>query len=291
MSDQRVFNSTGDDVTGLPDLQNCKDTRGEFIDKVGVRGVQVPISIHRKDGEVLDTSGTFSIYTSLSEEIKGANMSRYGQTLMKALENNTFSLDVIEEMLYVLQKRLKSNDSYIKVRFPFFIKKKSPTTDNWSWSPYNCIIEGTLKEKQLDFYLTAEVYVMSVCPCSKGMSLEDPKKGIGRGAHYQRSLNKVTIHLSNHKKPVWLEDLIDLVERQGSCQIFNILKRPDEKYVTERAYDNPKFVEDICRDIALAIRGEMEEKVDGWVIVTDNEESIHTYNAVAITRGGIHYIQ
>lgn len=288
---EHIYNSTGDIVDGLPDLQNSRDNRGEFIDKVGVRNIEVPIKIQRKDGQEMATTGVVSIYTSLSEEVKGANMSRYGQTLHKALENNSFSIDIVREMLYVLKDRLKSSDSYVKIKFPFFIKKKSPVTENYSWSPYHCILEGRLRGDRLDFYLTTKVYVMSTCPCSKEMSLEDPERGIGRGAHYQRSLNTVTVHMKDYQNNlVWIEDLVELIERQGSCPIYNILKRPDEKFVTEAAYDNPKFVEDIVRDISIALKREMDNRVDGWVIVTNNEESIHTYDAVAVSRGGEHYI-
>lgn len=277
----------------LPDMQNQADVRGKKLYKVGIRDFYTPIRIREKDGSDQTTIGSFSVYTSLSDEVKGANMSRYGQTIIKAVKSQAFALDVIKEIMPVLKEKLGSENSYLKIRFPYFIDKKSPTTENTSPSKYNCVIEAKYVQEKLDIYLTVEALTMSLCPCSKRMSQaidndaseEEVEAAPGYGAHNQRSIVRMTVHMNPF---VWIEDLVKIAEEEASCEIYNILKRPDEKYVTEKSYANPKFVEDTARDVS--IRLDAVKEIDGYVVVIENEESIHQYNAVAVARGGDHFI-
>jgi len=279
------------DTCELPDLQNKDDDRGVHIDKVGIRKFKAPIKVKARDGESQATIGDFSIYTSLSEEVRGANMSRYIQTIMKAVDNNVFALDVMEEILQVLKEKLESTDSYLKIRFPFYIMQKAPVTDNYTPMFYDCTLEAFDKDGVVEKYLTVEVLASSLCPCSKGMSQVEPGNETdstipGFGAHNQRAIVRVKVHMTGF---VWVEDLVKIAEDCSSCPTYGILKRSDEKFVTEHAYHNPKFVEDMGRDAALKLAD--LEGVDGYVVVAESEESIHQHNAVAIVRGGEHYIQ
>ena len=285
----------------LPDIQNQEDLRGKKIFKVGIRNFESPIEIKDKLNKEQSTIGKFSIYTSLSEEVRGANMSRYVQIITKAIEDKHFALDAMEKIMVVLKERLESENSYLKIQFPFFIKKKAPTIDNYAFSKYDCILETRYQNGKLDKYLTVETYAMSLCPCSKEMSListatlSGVKRGEyktavgsgppGWGAHNQRSLVRITVHM---KEFIWIEDLIQIAEEESSCPIYNVLKRPDEKHVTEQSYNNPKFVEDTARDVA--IRLDQLRETNGYVVVVENEESIHQFNAVAVIRGGDYFV-
>jgi len=270
----------------LPDVQNGKDVRGKPIDKVGIRNFKAPFKVKQKDGTIQTTVGKFSMYGSLNEELKGTNMSRFAQTIMKAIDKDV-SVEFLDEVLHVLRDRLKSDDSYVKIRFPYFIKKKAPVTDNYAYSTIDCILEGSLVGDKMDIYLTCEIEYTSLCPCSLEMSLTDKENEVGKGAHNQRSMCRAKVHLKDF---LWIEDLTDIVESAASCPIYNVLKREDEKYVTERAYSRGRFVEDAARDIALAL--DKRTEIDGYVIVNEHYESIHQYNAVAVIRSkeGSHYI-
>jgi GTP cyclohydrolase I len=210
-------------------------------------------------------------------------MSRFGQSIMKAIDKD-ISVEFINEVLHVLKERLQCEDSYVKIKFPYFLKRLSPVTKNESYSVYECELEGEKKgDNEPDIYLTVTVEYTSCCPCSRNMSMVDAESG--KGAHNQRSFCKVKVHLKDF---LWIEDLAEIVESKASCEIYNILKRPDEQYVTEKAYAYPKFVEDMSRDISLEL--DKCTNIDGYVVVTEHFESIHQYNAVAVTRGGSFHI-
>jgi len=284
-------------LSTLPDLQNEPDTRGVPLDKVGIRGYETPFKVLTKNNDVQDTVGKFDIYCNLGEEVKGANMSRFSQVISKALEKGNISMYAVLDMLAACKERLKASESFVRVDFPYFLEKTAPVSGVKSFSRYRSILEGRDTRKAgLQLFLTTYVEYMSLCPCSKKMSLveDDDQGGVGRGAHNQRSTGIITVSLSdatlqNPEQFVWLEDLIDLVERQASCPIWNTLKRPDEQYVTEQSYKNPKFVEDVARDVSLELR-EWNDRVDGFIFISEHHESIHQYDAACVVRGGRVYI-
>lgn len=286
------------DVSNLPDLQNEKDERGVSLDKVGIRGYEVPFPVLMRGGGVQQTAGRISLYVSITEEVKGANMSRYSQVVSKALEKGCVSVDAVKDMLAACKERLGSCESYVKVNFPFFLMKVAPVSGVESFSRYHSIIEGRDTDRDgLRLFVTTAVDYMSLCPCSKKMSVtccDETGEECGKGAHNQRSLGTVTVSLrdvSGSRPIVWIEDLIEVVESCASCPIFNTLKRPDEQFVTEASYRNPKFVEDVARDVALILqRRDWQDKINGFLFVTEHHESIHQYNAVCVKRGGAVYI-
>jgi len=288
------------DVSSLPDLQNQHDSRGVPLDKVGIKGYEVPFTVLTKDNGVQQTAGRVSLYASLNEEVKGANMSRYSQVIGKALSKGHISIHAIKDMLSACKKHLVSSESYVKVQFPFFLKKKAPVSGVESFSKYPAILEGrdTLRDG-LRLFVTVSVDYMSLCPCSKQMSVtgcNDCGDQVGKGAHNQRSMGTLTVSLREVSLDdpdtfVWLEDMIEVIESCASCPIFNALKRPDEQYVTEVSYSNPKFVEDVARDVALILQQEKWiQRVNGFCFVTEHHESIHQYDAVCVKRGGEVYI-
>lgn len=288
------------DVSTLPDLQNEPDTRGIALDKVGIRGYEAPFKVKVKDNGVQETVGKFDIYCSLNPETKGANMSRFSQVVRKALDKGAISINAVVDMLDACKDRLKTDESYVRVDFPYFIKKQAPVSKEESFSRYRCVLEGRdTKKRGLELFVTVYVDYMSLCPCSREMSAvgqDDSGETIGKGAHNQRSVGILTVSLSDPRFTdpngfVWLEDLIELVERHASCPIWNTLKRPDEMYVTEASYRNPKFVEDVARDVAGELHTEIwTNRVNGYIFISEHQESIHQYNAVGVVRGGEVYI-
>jgi len=291
-------------MTELPDLQNKVDTRGIRIHKVGIRNYRMPFRVMVKDKEYIETMGEVSTYVSVEKALKGANMSRFSQVLMDVANSNDVSVDFIRNACMEMRERHEAIDAYVKVRFPYWTIKQAPVTKHESYSTHNCELEGRVVAgssgaPKVDVFLTVEVEYMSCCPCSKEMSLVDvnswpsdlgAEDRPGLGAHMQRSLARVKVHLSDPSKIVWIEELVAIVNASGSCEVFNVLKRPDEKWVTEVAYSNPKFCEDVVRDIGIAL-DELGEIIDGYVVVTEHKESIHQYNAVSVLRGGSFYIE
>jgi GTP cyclohydrolase I len=286
--------------TELPDVQNTADSRGKAIQKVGIGGYGIPFTVKTPDGGVQHTVGVVSMYASLNEETKGVNMSRFSITIEKAVQHGAVSSDFIEEVVKVLKERMGSTDSYVKVKFPYFIKKKAPVSGCESHLKIDCELEGRSFGAAVEKYLTVTVPYTSLCPCSKEMSLSDaPVAAVaefdlrsmkcvdqrtGRGAHNQRSSCKITVHLVGQ---VWIEELVDIVEACASSPIWNTLKRADEKYVTERAYSNPRFVEDMVREVSLRLDGVVTDgRTDDYLIISTHEEAIHTGNAVAVLKGG-----
>jgi GTP cyclohydrolase I len=227
-------------------------------------------------------------------------MSRYSQVVSKALAKGHISIHAIKDMLEACKNRLGSTESYVTAKFPFFLKKKAPVSGVESYSKYPAILDGrdTVRDG-LRLFVTVSVQYMSLCPCSRQMSaMGTDEKGetYGKGAHNQRSTGTLTVSLKdvsldNPDSFVWLEDLISIVEGCASCPIYNALKRPDEQYVTEASYRNPKFVEDVARDVALILQQEeWVKRVNGFCFVTEHHESIHQYDAVCVKRGGEVYI-
>ena len=260
MSDHRANRS-------IEDVQNSQDTRLISIDKVGVKAIRHPLRFRNRDGSAQHTIATFNMYVNLPHDQKGTHMSRFVELLNEELEE--LDIHTFERVIADMTQLLEAERGFIETSFPFFLRKKAPVTGVPSLMDYEVTLNGQWTEDGSAVSIKVVVPVTSLCPCSKKIS--------DYGAHNQRS--HVTLCVRT-RQPVWVEDLIDLVEREASCEIFGLLKRADEKFVTERAYNNPKFVEDIVRDIANDLN--QDARIVYYKIETENFESIHNHSAYAM---------
>ena len=284
-------------MTELPDVQNRKDHRNISLERVGITNAKFPTSVLRKDGTVSDVSATIKLFANLPEEAKGHNLSRFMETLVDFSETHkTLSSTTMPLLLQSMQDRLGSKDVYARFEFDYYINKEAPVSKKVAPQGYVCAFTGIKKNGTYSFILEVNVVAASLCPCSKEMSLLsnlnisselrvdiDPEiehnlkescisTQVGMGAHNQRSLIKAELHLNDI---LWIEDVIKFIEAQASAPTYPILKRPDEKWVTEYAFNHPRFSEDIARDIQIAI--ELQPEVAAWSLKVNNEESIHPY--------------
>ena len=259
-------------VTTAPveDVQSRADHRRIAIDKVGIKDIRHPVKLRdRADGEQ-HTVATFNMYVNLPHDFKGTHMSRFVEILHSERE---ISVEHFPKLLEEMTLRLEAEAGHIEMRFPFFVMKKAPVSGVESLMDYDVTLIGDRRAGKTEIRVKVVVPVTSLCPCSKKIS--------DRGEHNQRSHVTITATLREH---VWIEELIDIAEDEASCEVFGILKRPDEKYVTERAYDNPKFVEDLVRDLALRLR--QESRIAAFVVEAENFESIHNHSAYALIESG-----
>lgn len=247
------------------DVQKMRDDRNITIDKVGVKNVRYPIVVDDKVNGTQNTIAELDIYVELFHHHRGTHMSRFIEVLNHYHKENL--IQKLPLFLEEIKKALHADVAYCIIRFPYFIQKEAPVSKINSLMSYNCFFEAVLKE-DYKLYLGVEVPVTTLCPCSKEVS--------DYGAHNQRSLVSVKV-LSDEF--IWLEEIIDIVEQSASCEIYSLLKRVDEKYVTEKAYDNPAFVEDIVR--AITVRLQADERISSFVVESDNQESIHNHSAYA----------
>jgi len=252
----------------LKDTQNEFDDRNIAIDRVGVKALRFPLQVRNKDGSTQRTVATTAMAVDLPHHFKGTHMSRF----VEVLNSHGNCLDV-REMTSIPEEllgRLEARKAHVEFRFPFFITKLAPVTGMPGVMDYEVIFEAESDiEGNHDFTLSVIVPVATLCPCSKAIS--------ERGAHNQRGSVTYSVRF---KEPIWIEDLIELVEASASCELYSLLKRPDEKAVTERAYDNPVFVEDLVRNIAA--RSNAQENILWYRIEAENHESIHNHNAYAV---------
>ena len=249
----------------LVDIQSTQDERNIAIDKVGVRKVKYPMHVRERDNGPQHTVGEFTLTVDLPKEFKGTHMSRFLEVLGE--HNHDISGDTIPAILDRLREKLNAETAHLEVRFTYFREKAAPVTGKKGMMGYECgfIASGGAKNA---FELHLVVPVTTLCPCSKEIS--------AYGAHNQRGY--VTVRVKPNGL-LWLEDVIDMIEGAGSAQLYPVLKRPDEKFVTEQAYNNPRFVEDMVREVALAF--DKHENVSGYEIEVENHESIHDHNAYA----------
>jgi GTP cyclohydrolase I len=249
------------------DIQNQPDYRKIPIDKVGIKGLKYPVKVLDKTAGLQSTVADINMYVDLPHQCKGTHMSRFVKILH--LFRTQVSFESLTNILEDMKEILNAESSHIKITFPYFIEKESPETGSKGLMDYTCSITGSSdKSNNTDIVLKVAIPVTSVCPCSKEISKY--------GAHNQRG---EVLVCTRFKKFIWIEDIVDLVEKQASCDIFSVLKREDEKYVTEKAYENPKFVEDIARDVAKVL---MSDKNITWYSVSaENFESIHNHSAYA----------
>jgi GTP cyclohydrolase IB len=255
----------------MHDKQSEPDFRELRIDKVGVRGLRFPIQIRDKERTVQNTIATIGMFVDLPHQFKGTHMSRFIEVLNS--HGSMVHVKNITEILYAMQAALKSNTAHLEMEFPFFLVKKAPVSKMESLMDYTARFDATAIGKEIDFVLTVRAGVTTLCPCSKAISAQ--------GAHNQRGLVTVQIR-SRHA--VWIEDLIAIVESSASCELYSLLKRQDEKEVTERAYENPVFVEDLVRNVAVKLNNHPE--VTWYKVEAENFESIHNHNAYASIEKG-----
>lgn len=255
------------ETIGIPDVQSSEDTRRLAIDKVGIKAIRHPVRVADKDDGVQHTIATFNMYVELPHNFKGTHMSRFVE-ILNAHERE-ISVESFETMLREMVERLEAESGHIEMVFPYFIDKAAPVSGVRSLMDYEVSFTGEIKDGQYSLMMKVVIPVTSLCPCSKGIS--------DYGAHNQRSHVTIAARTNSH---VWIEDLVRMAEEQASCELYGLLKRPDEKYVTERAYDNPKFVEDMVRDIATVLNA--DPRIDGYVVESENFESIHNHSAYAL---------
>ena len=248
------------------DIQSQEDKRKITIDKVGVKNVRYPIIVEDRVNETQNTVADLDIYVELPHKHRGTHMSRFIEVLNHFHKENF--IKKLPDFLQEVRTALNADASYVNIKFPYFIKKQAPVSKTESLLSYNCFFEAFLK-KDYKLIIGVEVPVTTLCPCSKEIS--------DYGAHSQRSLVVVRLIFN---KFIWLEEIIEIIESSASSEIYPLLKRVDEKYVTEKAYDNPAFVEDIVREITLKLN--KDERVTWFKIESENLESIHKHNAYAL---------
>ena len=253
--------------TAIPDVQGSADTRQLAIDRVGIKSIRHPIRVSDKAAGVQHTIATFNMYVGLPHNFKGTHMSRFVEILNG--QEREISVKNYPVMLRNMVERLEAKTGHIEMNFPYFISKTAPVSGVQSLMDYDITLIGDIHHDEIAITVKVVVPVTSLCPCSKKIS--------DRGAHNQRSQVTVTAKLKGF---VWIEEIVELVEKEASCDLYGLLKRPDEKYVTERAYDNPKFVEDMVRDVATRLNA--EPRITAYVVESENFESIHNHSAYAL---------
>jgi GTP cyclohydrolase I len=256
-----------EEARSLHDTQNQRDRRGIPIDRVGVRELRYPIQVRDKARTLQHTIATVSLMVDLPHHFKGTHMSRFVEVL------NQFGPELhvvnVPRLLRSLTERLDSKKAHVIFDFPFFLEKQAPVTKAAGMMDYQVQFDASLVRGKVDFVVTVIVPVTTLCPCSKAISVH--------GAHNQRGEVKFAIR---YKKPLWIEDMIRIVETSASSELYSLLKRPDEKAVTERAYEHPVFVEDLVRNIAA--RSNKEPNITWYKVEAENFESIHNHNAYAL---------
>ena len=254
----------------MKDIQNFADHRGIDIQKVGVSDVHLPFLLKTKQGSFQTVLANIRLTVDLPKEFKGTHMSRFIEVLSEWSQKPVS----YKEMCFILtdiMKRLEAQSAHLEFKFKYFIEKTAPVSGNKSLLDIDCAFIGNMScEGEFTFIMGVNVPFTSLCPCSKEIA--------EYGAHNQRGEMRVKIKCAKHQF-IWIEDLAQMMEQQGSCQVYPLLKREDEKYVTEKAYENPKFVEDILRDLVIQLRG--IDKVEWFAVECENYESIHNHSAYA----------
>jgi GTP cyclohydrolase IB len=253
----------------LHDKQSEPDFRELRIDKVGVRGLRFPIQVRDKTRVVQNTVATIGMFVDLPKQFKGTHMSRFLEVLNA--HGNIIHVENIREILHAMQLKFQAATSHLEIEFPYFMVKQAPVSRRESLMDYVARFDAAACGNEIDFVLTVKTMVTTLCPCSKAISIH--------GAHNQRG--EVTVQIRS-RKPVWIEDVIEIVESSGSSELYALLKRQDEKAVTERAYENPVFVEDLVRNVALRLNA--HPYITWYQVEAENFESIHNHNAYACIR-------
>jgi GTP cyclohydrolase I len=252
-------------VLTVEDVQSRADTRQIPINQVGIKDINHPVKVKDRSAGEQHTVANFNMYVNLPHNFKGTHMSRFVEILHRERE---ISVESFGALLAEMTERLEAESGRIEMTFPYFVMKKAPVSGVESYMDYRASLVGRRVKGETEMWVKVIVPVTSLCPCSKKIS--------ERGAHNQRSHVTINARLREH---MWIEELIEIAESEASCELYGILKRPDEKYVTERAYDNPKFVEDMVRDVAVRLND--EPRIAAYVVESENFESIHNHSAYA----------
>lgn len=255
-------------AAAMKDVQNMRDERNIEIDRVGVKNVKYPITVLDRTKGFQNTVASINMYVSLPHNYKGTHMSRFLEILHS--NQRMISMRNFAQILREMKERLNAESARLEVTFPYFIRKDAPVSGTPGYMEYMCGFAGEMDDAKgvKNFTVSVTVPVTTLCPCSREISEQ--------GAHNQRGFVKVSV---DFKRFFWIEDLIALIEESSSCDIYSVLKREDEKFVTEKAFQNPKFVEDVVRDVAKRL---MEhENVTHYTIEAENFESIHNHSAYA----------
>ncbi len=253
----------------LPDIQSMADHRALAIDQVGIRGLRHPIRVATPERAPVATIATIEMSVALPAEVKGTHMSRFLEVLQA--HEDALGVAALPALMRRMLNQLDAQSGAFSLRFPYFVMKRAPVSNVESLMDYDVCLRAQGSLNNLELAVEVTVPVTSLCPCSKEIS--------DYGAHNQRSAVTISAILA---APIDPEDLIAIAERAASCELYGLLKRPDEKYVTERAYDNPKFVEDLVRDVALELK--RDARVAAFVVTSENFESIHNHSAYAVIR-------
>lgn len=250
----------------LKDVQSEKDWRNVYLHRVGIRNLDYPVTVMDRANGYQDTVAKISMYVDLPVEYRGTHMSRF----VEVLNRYRLGIDpqIIKDMLEEMRIILRAEIATVEIEFPYFILKNAPISHQKSFLKYLCRFEAHKTADTYDFVTSVKIPVTTLCPCSKEIS--------DRGAHNQRA--NIWIHV-RYKKLVWLEELIDIAENSASSPVYSLLKRPDEKFLTEFAYDHPRFVEDVAREVALKLNH--DERILWYKVEVESFESIHDHNAYA----------
>lgn len=261
-------NSAADSALAtMPDVQGSADSRRIAINKVGIKDIRHPIRIKDRSGREQHTIANFNMYVNLPHNFKGTHMSRFVKILNE--QEHEITVESFQHMLQEMTERLEAEVGHLEMNFRYFINKTAPISGVQSLIDYDVTLIGEWQHGKPVTMVQVVVPVTSLCPCSKEISQY--------GAHNQRSHVTIQARLRNF---MWIEELIDIAEQEASCELYSLLKRPDEKYVTERAYENPKFVEDLVRD--MAARLDRDERIAAYQVSSENFESIHNHSAYAL---------
>lgn len=249
----------------LADVQSSPDRREVKIDKVGVKNIEYPIVVRDRAKGAQSTIGTINMYVDLPAHFKGTHMSRFLEVLNE--HSGSIGVEEIPDILEAMRTRLKAQTAHFRVTFPYFVEKHAPVTGSPGMMPYICGFDACAGEHD-DFVVQVDVPVTTLCPCSKEIS--------SKGAHNQRGIVRLRVRFEGE---LWIEELIDWIEESASCDLYPVLKREDEKFVTEKAYENPRFVEDLSREVTLRLR--RDRRIRWFSVEVENFESIHAHNAYA----------
>jgi GTP cyclohydrolase I len=250
----------------IADVQNRKDYRNIDINKAGVKSIKYPVTVLDKKNKTQHTIANVNMYVDLPYHFKGTHMSRFVEILNRYRQG--INVKNLPTILNEMKKKLSAKSAHIEIEFPYFIEKSAPVSRSKSLMEYTCMLQGALNDS-LDICLGVEVPVTTLCPCSKEMSK--------KGAHNQRGIISIKVRF---KKFFWIEDVIKIAEKSASGEVYSLLKRPDEKFVTEKAYENPMFVEDIVRNVAQKL--EKNPNITWFSVESENIESIHNHSAYAL---------
>ncbi len=259
-------NTTCPPGAAMADVQNQLDTRNIKIDKVGVKDIRYPITVLDKAREAQRTVASVNMYVDLPHHYKGTHMSRFIEVL--STHRDSISPQSIPVILSDMKKRLDAASAHLELSFPYFIEKKAPVSGAVSLMEYNCTLFGKQDGGKPDLTVGVSVPITTLCPCSREISRF--------GAHNQRGVVTAVVR---YNKFFWMEDLIRLVETSCSAEVFSLLKRADEKFVTEAAYENPMFVEDVVREVATKLQA--DDTFTWFSVAAENFESIHNHSAYA----------